>query len=107
MHIRALAGADVVHLFIFRRTLLLFQVAHVGDLFDFQDSRFSVRFNSLWVVFSPGGRKNDYIRTYASTRIFAIVYSFFAPAGRKKNIRFMKSTLLPQAKATFCVSLTQ
>jgi hypothetical protein len=33
MHIRALVGANVAHLFNFDRTLPLFQVAHVGGLF--------------------------------------------------------------------------
>src|SRR5439155_16411095 len=33
MHIRALAGVNIVHLFIFCCSLLLFQVVHVGVLF--------------------------------------------------------------------------
>jgi hypothetical protein len=45
MHIRTLAGANVVHLFIFCRTILLFLVAHVGDLSLFLKG-FSHAFNA-------------------------------------------------------------
>jgi hypothetical protein len=68
MHIRALAGANVVHLFIFRRALLLFQVAHVGGLFLLGLSLDSLAMmqnqcqawlnHALYVVFC-GRAKND------------------------------------------------
>src|SRR3954447_3985346 len=39
MHIRARAGANIVHLFISCCAILLFQVAHAGDLFYFSPRR--------------------------------------------------------------------
>jgi len=49
MHIRALAGVNVVHLFIFCRALLLFQVAHVGGLFYFLMHRIVKAFRLLTI----------------------------------------------------------
>ncbi len=108
MHIRALAGANVVHLFIFRRALLLFQVAHVGGLFLLGLSLDSLAMmqnqcqawlnHALYVVFSPAGQKTTYTKVPFQPHQLSISSSALAVASSSSPPPSLASVTPAQAR---------
>jgi len=107
MHIRALAGANVVHLFIFRRALLLFQVAHVGGLFLLGLSLDSLAMmqnqcqawlnHALYVVFAAG-QKTTYTKVPFQPHQLSISSSALAVASSSSPPPSLASVSPAQAR---------